>query len=53
MEGYLAMNPWEAKIHGQQEEANTAHAHVSVGTLVPPLLARKMKILNVLCGGIS
>lgn len=46
------MNPWEAEIHGQKEEETTAHTHASFGTLVL-LLARKMKILNVLCGGIS
>ena len=46
------MNPWEAEIHGQQEEATTAHTHASVGTLVL-ILARKMKLPNVLRRGIS
>lgn len=46
------MNPWEAEIHGQQEEATTARAHASVGTSVL-ILAKKMKTPNVFCGGIS
>ena len=46
------MNPWEAEIHSQQEEATTAHTYASVGTLVL-ILARKMKIPNILHSGIS